>query len=234
MKQSGRVLSFVPSFFKSNGASKHSFGFERERDIRETDCKHQQEKILSILENKTPKTRADRMAKSKTSAPALEDESKKPLSSETVSEDAGGSSDDDNLYGFIWVSVCGYAIYRIIYYSYRIRMGAIDEYGPVIHEFDPYFNYRATEVRKQNRKSKARFLNIDWLLCILHPFVHLTFRSSILLPVSLRARRLKVFSVVRLQGLVSTGTTRWDHHISRHAVYGRIHQAVFVGWLVPE
>eukprot|EP00536_Pseudo-nitzschia_multiseries_P007650 jgi/Psemu1/240422/estExt_Genewise1.C_1820012 len=36
-------------------------------------------------------------------------------------------------------------MYRIIYYSYRIRMSAIDEYGPVIHEFDPYFNFRATE-----------------------------------------------------------------------------------------
>ena len=24
-------------------------------------------------------------------------------------------------------------------------MGAIEEFGPVIHEFDPYFNYRATE-----------------------------------------------------------------------------------------
>jgi len=34
---------------------------------------------------------------------------------------------------------------RIIYWSYRIRMQAIDEYGLVIHEFDPYFNYRATE-----------------------------------------------------------------------------------------
>ena len=35
----------------------------------------------------------------------------------------------------------------IIYNAYRIRMGAIEEFGPVIHEFDPYFNYRATEVR---------------------------------------------------------------------------------------
>jgi dolichyl-diphosphooligosaccharide--protein glycosyltransferase len=37
----------------------------------------------------------------------------------------------------------------IVYNAYRIRMGAIDEFGPVIHEFDPYFNYRATEVRFQ-------------------------------------------------------------------------------------
>ena len=63
--------------------------------------------------------------------------------------------DDDNgdnggsVYGWAWVGVCAYAIYRIIYYAYRIRMAAIDEYGPVIHEFDPYFNYRATEVRRK-------------------------------------------------------------------------------------
>ncbi len=30
--------------------------------------------------------------------------------------------------------------------AYVIRLQAIYEYGPVIHEFDPYFNYRATEV----------------------------------------------------------------------------------------
>jgi dolichyl-diphosphooligosaccharide--protein glycosyltransferase len=29
-------------------------------------------------------------------------------------------------------------------------MGAIDEYGPIIHEFDPYFNYRATVYLYQN------------------------------------------------------------------------------------
>jgi asparagine N-glycosylation enzyme membrane subunit Stt3 len=31
--------------------------------------------------------------------------------------------------------------------AYDIRLYAIKEYGPIIHEFDPYFNYRATEVR---------------------------------------------------------------------------------------
>ena len=30
--------------------------------------------------------------------------------------------------------------------AYHIRLKAIEEFGPVIHEFDPYFNYRATEV----------------------------------------------------------------------------------------
>ena len=82
------------------------------------------------------------MAKAKTSAPAPEE---RPSSESTPDE----ASAEDSLYGLVWISVCGYAIYRIVYNAYRIRMAAIDEYGPVIHEFDPYFNYRATEVSKQ-------------------------------------------------------------------------------------
>jgi dolichyl-diphosphooligosaccharide--protein glycosyltransferase len=47
----------------------------------------------------------------------------------------------------VWLGTAAYAVAVIAYTAYRIRMKAIDEYGPVIHEFDPYFNYRATEVR---------------------------------------------------------------------------------------
>uniref|UniRef100_A0A7S3PAI1 dolichyl-diphosphooligosaccharide--protein glycotransferase n=1 Tax=Amphora coffeiformis TaxID=265554 RepID=A0A7S3PAI1_9STRA len=36
-------------------------------------------------------------------------------------------------------------LYTVSLEAYKIRMYAIEEYGPVIHEFDPYFNYRATE-----------------------------------------------------------------------------------------
>ena len=36
-------------------------------------------------------------------------------------------------------------LYIALKESYEIRMHAINEYGRVIHEFDPYFNYRATE-----------------------------------------------------------------------------------------
>ena len=38
--------------------------------------------------------------------------------------------------------------YVALQQAYTIRLRAISEYGPVIHEFDPYFNYRATEVRR--------------------------------------------------------------------------------------
>jgi hypothetical protein len=75
-------------------------------------------------------------------------------------QDDDNNNDDDyggSVYGWAWIGACAYAIYRIIYYAYRIRMAAIDEYGPVIHEFDPYFNYRATEVRKERRvKTKVK------------------------------------------------------------------------------
>jgi len=39
------------------------------------------------------------------------------------------------------------ALYRICWEAYNIRTYAIQEFGRIIHEFDPYFNYRATEVR---------------------------------------------------------------------------------------
>lgn len=38
-----------------------------------------------------------------------------------------------------------YAAPRIIKEAYNIRMYSIHEFGTVIHEFDPYFNFRATE-----------------------------------------------------------------------------------------
>jgi hypothetical protein len=47
-----------------------------------------------------------------------------------------------------------FVAYRILWWSYKIRLQAIEEYGAVIHEFDPYFNYRATEV--SGRRSDRR------------------------------------------------------------------------------
>ena len=39
-----------------------------------------------------------------------------------------------------------------IYMSVRIRLFAVINYGRVIHEFDPWFNYRATEYMAANGK----------------------------------------------------------------------------------
>ena len=38
-----------------------------------------------------------------------------------------------------------YAMRLILLAAYDIRLFAIKSYGLVIHEFDPWFNYRATE-----------------------------------------------------------------------------------------
>ena len=65
-------------------------------------------------------------------------------SSGTKSSAASGSS---QLYGLVWFGAAVYAAGIVVHNAYKIRMGAIEEFGPVIHEFDPYFNFRATEVR---------------------------------------------------------------------------------------
>jgi dolichyl-diphosphooligosaccharide--protein glycosyltransferase len=56
------------------------------------------------------------------------------------------SSAANALLGWVWFGAALYVIGIVTYNAYEIRMGAIHEFGPVIHEFDPYFNYRATEV----------------------------------------------------------------------------------------
>jgi dolichyl-diphosphooligosaccharide---protein glycosyltransferase len=61
------------------------------------------------------------------------------------------SKKDAAAYAFLWTALYGgllvYGLYLALYSAYQIRLRAILDYGPVIHEFDPYFNYRATEVR---------------------------------------------------------------------------------------
>ena len=50
------------------------------------------------------------------------------------------------LYPLVWWSAMMYGGTVAVWTAYQIRLSSILEYGPVIHEFDPYFNYRATEV----------------------------------------------------------------------------------------
>ena len=57
------------------------------------------------------------------------------------------SSMTSTVFGALWTALAGYGVYIIGQVAYRIRLRAIDDFGLVIHEFDPYFNYRATEVR---------------------------------------------------------------------------------------
>ena len=56
------------------------------------------------------------------------------------------SSTEDFLFGAVWWGAVLYAAYVVLQAAYTIRLTSINEYGRVIHEFDPYFNFRATEV----------------------------------------------------------------------------------------
>ena len=60
--------------------------------------------------------------------------------------------------GRFW-SLCGtavriYLLYRIVLEAYTIRLFAIETYGKVIHEFDPWFNFRATKYLADNGWTK--------------------------------------------------------------------------------
>ena len=56
------------------------------------------------------------------------------------------SGASDNLFNLVWLGAIIYGIGYFLQQAYIIRLQAINEYGPVIHEFDPYFNWRATQV----------------------------------------------------------------------------------------
>ena len=60
------------------------------------------------------------------------------------------SSDDASSGSIVYLGIrYGLGLYLIVYFIWKafdIRMHAIREYGYVIHEFDPWFNFRATEV----------------------------------------------------------------------------------------
>jgi dolichyl-diphosphooligosaccharide--protein glycosyltransferase len=61
----------------------------------------------------------------------------------------------------IWSSLALYAFYVAASAAYNIRLFALREYGPVIHEFDPYFNYRATEVRQRRKTALSYYTKRD-------------------------------------------------------------------------
>jgi dolichyl-diphosphooligosaccharide--protein glycosyltransferase len=63
----------------------------------------------------------------------------------TPSPAMGASANLDLILHSVAVVVLLQALYRCCQEAYKIRLYAIEEYGRVIHEFDPYFNYRATE-----------------------------------------------------------------------------------------
>jgi len=56
-----------------------------------------------------------------------------------------GASPYKNMITGVWFCAALYSTYTLIMKSYDIRLIAINKFGPIIHEFDPYFNLRATE-----------------------------------------------------------------------------------------
>jgi dolichyl-diphosphooligosaccharide---protein glycosyltransferase len=67
----------------------------------------------------------------------------------TATAPSASSSSSDEFNDWVWLGVVVYAVFVVCRAAYQIRLFAINEYGPVIHEFDPYFNFRATEVCRQ-------------------------------------------------------------------------------------
>ena len=75
-----------------------------------------------------------------------EGKSKKAAGSTSSSSSSASSGASSTLFSLTWISALLYGVYFCVRWAYKIRLQAIEEYGPVIHEFDPWFNYRATEV----------------------------------------------------------------------------------------
>eukprot|EP00584_Thalassiosira_punctigera_P022138 CAMPEP_0172552596 /NCGR_PEP_ID=MMETSP1067-20121228/46223_1 /TAXON_ID=265564 ORGANISM="Thalassiosira punctigera, Strain Tpunct2005C2" /NCGR_SAMPLE_ID=MMETSP1067 /ASSEMBLY_ACC=CAM_ASM_000444 /LENGTH=960 /DNA_ID=CAMNT_0013340615 /DNA_START=110 /DNA_END=2995 /DNA_ORIENTATION=+ len=73
-------------------------------------------------------------------------------SSSPSSASVGSSS--DYVIGLALLGAVLYAIGVFLQNAYEIRLQAIQEFGPVIHEFDPYFNWRATQYLDENGSKK--------------------------------------------------------------------------------
>jgi len=59
-------------------------------------------------------------------------------------------SNSKHLSQLVWIGFILYVVYTASKIAYDIRMNAINDFGPIIHEFDPYFNWRATEYLYEN------------------------------------------------------------------------------------
>lgn len=64
----------------------------------------------------------------------------------TKKSSSGSDTTTELLFKLVWLGAIVYGVGFFLYYAYEIRLQAIKEFGPVIHEFDPYFNWRATQV----------------------------------------------------------------------------------------
>ena len=68
------------------------------------------------------------------------------MTAKSSASSPSSSLSSDYLINLVWFGAVLYGIKHFLHQAYIIRMQAIEEFGPVIHEFDPYFNWRATRV----------------------------------------------------------------------------------------
>jgi hypothetical protein len=96
------------------------------------------------------------MKEQTTSTTPAEDETDTKLDSSSSSSSTTKSSSTDTqmeLHDYVWVAAAAFVLYKVLATAYDIRLTSIKEYGTVIHEYDPYFNYRATEVSFQSESN---------------------------------------------------------------------------------
>jgi len=67
---------------------------------------------------------------------------------------SASSAPSDHLISLVWIGAILYGVGIFLSNAYAIRLQAIQEFGPVIHEFDPYFNWRATQYLYENGAKK--------------------------------------------------------------------------------
>ena len=105
--------------------------------------------------NNNPSNGRKDAALKETSASAAEDGEDElvQVDANASNDNAGKEKDPSTFHVVTWsivTLVCLQVLYQASMEAYDIRMYAIREYGRVIHEFDPYFNYRATEYLYEN------------------------------------------------------------------------------------
>jgi hypothetical protein len=120
----------------------------------------------------------------------------------------------------VYIAVVVACFVRCCRMAYNIRMKAIDEFGPVIHEFDPYFNLRATEVRLCSVRSSLPGSFIA------HAFFELElFFVSLVLVLQWCS---SILHLVRLHELVSAWASGRHDYLPRHAVHCSCYQELLV------
>lgn len=126
------------------------------------------------------------------------------------------SSPSDYLFSLVWIGTVLYGVAFFLQNAYNIRLQAINEYGRVIHEFDPYFNWRATQYLYENGAKKffRWFDHMVW-----YPLV-----SSVEERITVYSLSLSRDPQFTNHARMFAGKARWNHYLSWYAIHRSIHQ----------